>query len=441
MAYQNVDAGFDTIGTRPSQSSPGNLEYFNTENNLAFGSPTQLSSYLNSAYGVNTDPSNVFSVLSNPRSQALNQIKDQLNQFQNDTFNAQDPSAKRASSSLTDSIAADQSAYDTSIADYKTLTEKLKALTAPDYLQEYNTLRASQGVPGLENDYAANQKNIRELPYVNRMNSGNAGVQTEGQLNADTTQKGIPLEIQQGNLLDRLKLAGDFIATSLNLKEKNFSTSQDAIKTAAGLVADTINLTRSHLSDLLTQQKEQQSRTDAAQKFAFDNRISKPFYEISGTVFRTSDRQPAHDQKEYVAMGGKGDFSDVQSLSSTGTQAVKWETVTLGTGKTARKVRYGYDAQGNIVSSIDLESGQPVKSTTSVTTSARAKTSKPVKITLAQATNYADQFLSPRRGKDGYISPEDFRAARAAWIQDGLDVNAFYSRFKKYINPADKQDY
>jgi hypothetical protein len=76
----------------------------------------------------------------------------------------------------------------------------------------------------------------------------------------------------------------------------------------------TINLSRTHLNDLLAQQQAQQERDQIAQQFAYDNRITAPFYDIGGTVYRTSDRMPAHNPQEYIAMGGKGDFSDVQKI-------------------------------------------------------------------------------------------------------------------------------
>ena len=309
-----IGSGFDLIGTR--QNATGQTEYYNTQNNLGFETPTQLSSFVNSYYGQTTTPDSVFNVLSSGRTQALSDVKDQLNSYQQSLYDQQTQPAKRASSSLADSIATEQGNYDSYFQNYQDLVKKLKELSAPNYQQSYDTLRTQAGVPGLENDFANNQKNIRELPYVNRQNFGNAGVTTEGQLAADTEQKGIPLEIQQGNLLDRLKLASDFVTNSLNLKEKDYSTAQDALSKGIDLVNNTIGLSRTHLNDLLTQQQQQQAAQQAAQQFAYDNRITKPFYEIAGTVFRTSDRQPAHNPQEYISMGGVGDFSDVQKVTA-----------------------------------------------------------------------------------------------------------------------------
>lgn len=319
MAYQNIGPGFDLIGTRtkPGQTQ---LEYFNTQNNQAFGNAAQLSSFVNPQYGLNTSPTDVFDVLKTgftPRDQALNQIKEQLNQFQQDTFNQESAPAKRASSSLADSIATEQGNYDSATKEYQDLVEKLKALNAPNYEQSFAQLRNTAGLPGIENDFATNQKTIRELPYVNRMNFGNAGVATEGQLSADTEQKGIPLEIQQANLLDRLKLASDFVTNSLKFREMDQNASRQSLSDAIDAINQTINLSRTHLNDLLTQQQIEDQRQKSAQQFAFENRISKPFYSIDGkTAIRTSDQRPAHNWQEYLDMGGTGDFTDVQNIKA-----------------------------------------------------------------------------------------------------------------------------
>lgn len=323
----NIGTGFsDYIATRPSQSNPAVQEFYDTKSGQGFSDPSKLAGYANLIAGRNDiNEQNVFGTLQQgftPRAQALSQITDSLNAHQTSLFNTQQNAPQRASSALTDSIATADLEYEASIKQYKDLVTKAGSLTAPNYEQAYNELSTAQGLPQINSDLAANDKAIRELPYVNRMNSGNAGVQTEGQLGADTQQKGIPLEIQQANLIDRLKLASNFIETSLNLKEKDFATSQDALNNAIKLVGTTIDLSRTQLDDLQGKQKDQDSklqqeteRQQSAQQFAFENRISKPFYEIGGTVYRTGDRMPIHNKEEYVSMGGVGDFSDVQKLN------------------------------------------------------------------------------------------------------------------------------
>lgn len=309
----------DYIGTRqlPGQTQ---TEFYNLENNQAYLSPNDLLRAIQPYAGNQmVDESNVFDVLKTgltPRATALDQIKNELNGFQQQTFEGGETSNKRAASSITDSITSEQGNYSSLTNEYNELRKKLQTLQAPNYQDQYNQLRQSSGIGAVENDFANNQKTIRELPYVNRQNFGNAGVATEGQLQADTQQKGIPLEIQQGNLLDRLKLAQDFVNNSLKFKEMDANASRQSLTDGINAVLQTIDLSRTNIQDLLAQQKTQIDRDQIAQQFAFENRVSKPFYDIGGTVYRTSDRMPAHNQAEYVAMGGKGDFSDVQKISS-----------------------------------------------------------------------------------------------------------------------------
>jgi CHAP domain len=355
-----VGAGYsDAIGTRtkPGQTQ---VEYYNLQNpqQLAFGNPQELASFAGTLSGrSDITADNVFDVLKaglTPRATALDQIKNDLNGFQQQTFDSQSPLNQRKSSSITDSINTEQSNYDTYRNEYTELTKKLQALAAPNYQDQYNQLRQTSGIAGIENDFANNQKTIRELPYVNRMNFGNAGVATEGQLAADTQQKGIPLEIQQGNLLDRLKLAQDFINNSLKFKEMDANASRQSLSDAVNIVAQTLDFSRTHLNDLLAQQKDQQERQQLSQQFAFENRISKPFYDIGGTVYRTSDRMPAHNQAEYRAMGGTGDFSDVQKLdiserfeNQLATQKLALDREQLAYQQRATKYQLGNDAWGN----------------------------------------------------------------------------------------------
>jgi hypothetical protein len=363
-----------------------------------------------------------------PRAQALDSIKTDLNNFQNDTFNSGQPdSAKRASSSITDSITGENTNYDTLAQEYKDLSTKLQAITAPNYEQAYKDLTTQQGVPQINTDLANTDKIIRELPYVNRQNFGNAGVATEGQLGADTQQKGIPLEIQQANLIDRLKLAQDFINNSLKFKEMDSNAARQSLTDAINTAKGAIDLSHTHLNDLLTQRQADQTRQDLASQFAFENRIIQPFYDIGGTVYRTSDRMPAHNQAEYVAMGGTGDFSDVQKISPQ----VKPLEVSAGaslydptTGKlitTAPKAKTGSGG------------GSP------------AGTGDNGKYTAADATSEVmSEWKQGYIQGNGKIASVDYKKAKEWWLSHDLSASAFDKQFGYLIDKTSsswKSDY
>src|ERR1051325_7389882 len=104
MADTTIGQGFsDYIGTRtkPGQTQ---LEYYNTQSGQAFGNPQDLANYAGVLTGrSDINSGNVFGVLSQgftPRAQALNQIGQDLNNYQQQTFEQQTEPQKRASSSL-----------------------------------------------------------------------------------------------------------------------------------------------------------------------------------------------------------------------------------------------------------------------------------------------------------------------------------------------------
>jgi murein DD-endopeptidase MepM/ murein hydrolase activator NlpD len=353
-----VGKGYDQfIGTR---QNPGQTqtEFYNKETNQAYANPSDLLRAVQPYAGNQVvDESNVFSVLAQgytPRDTALNQIKNDINSFQDQTFNSGAEAGKRAASSINDKIGAERDNYDTYFKEYTDLKNKLNSLSAPNYQQSYNELRQSSGIGAIENDFANNQKAIRELPYVNRMNFGNAAVATEGQLQADTAQKGIPLEIQQANLLDRLKLAESFINNSLKFKELDQNAARQSLADGLQTALQTIELSRSHLNDLMQQQAAQKASEEKAQQFAYENRIGQPFYEIGGTVYRTSDGRPATSPQDYIAMGGNGKFTDVQKVDVSQTFAnqlalaqFELQKEQLEYQKGATKYQLGTDAWGN----------------------------------------------------------------------------------------------
>jgi hypothetical protein len=222
------------------------------------------------------------------QAQGLAQVTQQLNQMQNDEFGTT-TAPRRASSAV---------AYDPdeelnkSLAEFNDLTQKYKTLQDPNYEQAYNDLRASQGVPQLEQDYANATQTQRELPYTERANTGNAGLVTESQLQDQTAQDAIPAEIKQANALDRLQLAQDFINNSLSLKEKDADSSRTALSNAINLVGQTIQLAQ-------TQQDRQSATSDKALQFRLDNNITTPFFVSGGTVYDAGTLQPITDEATF----------------------------------------------------------------------------------------------------------------------------------------------
>ena len=172
-------------------------------------------------------------------------------------------------------------------------------------------MRKQAGVPGFEDQYARLSQQRRELPYTERANTGNAAFATENQLGAQTAEKDIPLYIQQANALDRLKLAQDFISTSLNLKQLDQNASRQAITDAAGLLGNTLDFTRSNLNDLIQRQQQEQQLALAAQEFAIQNGIDQPYYQVGNVIYDTATRTPKFmvQGKTFFTADGKKAYS------------------------------------------------------------------------------------------------------------------------------------
>lgn len=223
------------------------------------------------------------------RAAALSSVKTELNQFQNDQF-GQEAAPKRASSELQSRVKGEQQSLDEALAEFRTLSEKYKALESPNYEQAFRDLRNEQGVPQLEKDFLDVRKTRRELPYTERSNTGNAGIATESQLQAQTAQKDIPLEIREGNLIDRLKLASDFINTSLKLKEMDATSSRTALENAIALVGQSIDLSRTELD-------RNRARSDAALQFKMQNGINTPFFNAGGVIYDANSIDPVPSEE------------------------------------------------------------------------------------------------------------------------------------------------
>lgn len=99
------------------------------------------------------------------------------------------------------------------------------------------------------------------------------------------------------------------------------------INQMAGIVREEANFALSIHNQEYNEARQAVQDQQAAQEFNLKYNIpaDKPFYAIGGTVYRASDRQPAHNPQEYIEMGGKGDFTDVYEL--TGNAAMERELV------------------------------------------------------------------------------------------------------------------
>jgi hypothetical protein len=101
-------------------------------------------------------------------------------------------------------------------------------------------------------------------------------------------------------------------------------------------------------------QRAQTAQTGAqadARDFATKYGVTQPFYNLGGTIYRTSDNKGFATPEEFFAAGGARNFSNAQPI-------------TLGAGKTntaireiaGREVLISYDDKGNVIKRTDLGS-------------------------------------------------------------------------------------
>lgn len=57
--------------------------------------------------------------------------------------------------------------------------------------------------------------------------------------------------------------------------------------------------------------------------------------------------------------------------------------------------------------------------------------------TLQSATSAMASQLQPRAGKDGFVSPGDYKTAKSAWVAEGLSPKDFDAQFSYLANPND----
>lgn len=115
-----------------------------------------------------------------------------------------------------------------------------------------------------------------------------------------------------------LRYSNDFNQSrELNAEKLAYLTSKadQLIKEATG---DKVSSASSGLLDYLkakTQQSNEPS-VKSPRSFALENNITQPFYDIGGTIYRTSDGKAYSTPEEFFADGGARDFSNAQKLSA-----------------------------------------------------------------------------------------------------------------------------
>lgn len=104
------------------------------------------------------------------------------------------------------------------------------------------------------------------------------------------------------------------------------------------------------------------------------------------------------------------------------------KNITVGSGKTAKEYLITYNSLGQETKRELLSGGS------SVSNKITPKTQSPTEI-LNSAVNDMTAQLKTVVGSDGFISPDNYTAARNAWIAEGFSPTTFDTKFKGFRNP------
>jgi hypothetical protein len=445
MADSLVGSGYDQyIGTRDSTVSPGTTEFYNTQSGIGFESPQMLSNFINTKYGQTTDATNVFDTLKTGYTSPTATVSVQPS-TQIDSSTLQAPKTQFDIQSL---LQQNQTMYQ----QYQTQQKQFQ----DQYLQ---ALKPDDNITNL-------QKQLSDLrtQSLNTEISGRAGIQAAG-------QKVVPMEFivgQQQNIAQQANLQLQTLAAQqaplvdqLNFAQQSRTQTLQALETLMKFGQENFQTAREQLTFSIELQKMQKeleqldkAEQAAAKQFALENGVTKPFYDVGGTVYRSSDGKAYSTPEE-----AKADGVDITTWSNVQKIAPKIEPATSGIAEyeyaksqgftgtyqqwTDRQSQYKYtpgDGTGSQNDEID-QYAQDVYSgklnLSSVPSKIRSQVS--TKVDQLRASKYDSEFEA-RVDYDTEI--REIEKASNAGESVGTPselINAFVAEYGKYISQQEIQ--
>lgn len=179
------------------------------------------------------------------------------------------------------------------------------------------------------------------------------------------------LAIQEGNIIGQLQLAQE---------DRQLMTQQLQAQIQAG----------QYDTDLVLKlQALQQDEADAAKSFAQTNGITTPFYNVAGTIYRTSDGKAYSTPEAFFADGGARDFSNAPTIPVDsipyGASSSSSSSSSAGTRKTS-------------------SSGRSSSSSTSSYDGIKFTATQLAKGVAASGLSYPDFLALPGEDKNAYIN-------------------------------------
>lgn len=241
-------------------------------------------------------------------------------------------------------------------AEFNSVINQNKSLT-----DEYTSLTKKLGINSL-NTELMNMKNIIDGTDEDIRNevTKSGGFATESQVAALGVARNKQLIKNYNNLLETKSQAMESLNTMMGLASQDRSFALQAINQKMNIDQDIA-------------QYSEKMRTNAAS--GYDDIIKQIGY---NGLYLSLGGDTWHTALVEKTLGlPNGGLKKLAEGKGEDPKAVKFETVTIGSGKGNVKVRYGYDAQGNIVSKLNLNTGQPFNSAPQAGATYRKTTVKP----------------------------------------------------------------
>lgn len=276
MADTLVGTGYDSlVGTRQSTVNPTVTEFYNKQSGQGFTDPNALSSFVNQNFqGTNTSSQNVFDVLKGQ----YTPVKVDVSPVVNSSQLAQPPKTAFDVQSL--------------LAENRKLQEQYLAALQPnqqeiDLQNQLNTLQNQARSTQLNAQAGLNQIEDQAIP-MQFITGQQAGLQRQANLALQTNA------FQQQPLVQQLQLASQLRQSQQERYNSLLQFGRDDLALA-----------------LQMEQSKKQEQAQAKQ-LALEYGVTKPFYEVGGTVYRTSD--------------GKA-YSSIQQAKEDGVDTQTWGNV------------------------------------------------------------------------------------------------------------------
>lgn len=305
--------------------------------------------------------------------------------------------------------------------------------TAPNFEQTYNSLISSSGIGDLEtslNDLTNQENELRASFRVQKAAEEGKPVAMnviEGRVSEEERAANERLDTvlrQKDYVTNQLKTKYDVVNNLMNLKQLDYKTASDNYNTAFSQNLQLFNTVKgisdSEKSDLEREQDNARANTqiiyNAIQSGGLKLSDISDDQKLSITKLEMQSGLPSGF---YETLQSKNPKADIVTSTTRETNGKKYVDVIM------RNQDGSLTTQTTYVGAVDQSSGSGKPTEAETTRSA--------------ATKVATQLKSVSGG-DGYVSPENYKKARTAWVTAGYTAKDFDERFAQTFANPDSYD-